>query len=371
MIENERNKKLSNEAFDKMKEEEKQNLNRKLAKLSPNITELNLIAVELKRYLKFSVHLTYFFVDFQDINNYHQKKKYRIKIKVENKELGYTYFWDLDKFANRYYMIKELLEQYFEDNNSIANLERHDDPFFDYPKHICHGQGFLKMLSIAYLLDNPIDLTIVGDSGQVGMLFVNLIPVDKFGNEIEEDDEIFDEFVDDPTQLIGNRLDFIVTIGKANFTHENLIEPYVSYQLKEQDEDTGALSMKTYMTEKGNSNASSFDFEYRKQHTIYNVDKNWLEYLLHKNLCFEIHAAPQITKKEVVIVPTKPKRSNIVDPVPKKNIVTPRMSKEKTVKEINLMNQRIRENIKKKKIEMDSISNKKKGSKKDKDCRVF
>ena len=297
LIEKERNKTISNEAFKKMKEEEKKVLNRKLAKLSPNITELNLTAKELKRNIHFSVHLTYFFIDFHNISNYHQKKKYRIKIKVDNRELGYSYYWDLEKFANRYFMIKELLEKYFEDNESIKDLAENEDPFFDYPKHICYGQGFLKLLSIAYLLDNPIDLTIVGDTGQVGMLGVNLVPVDPNGKEIEEDDERFDEFVDDPTQLLGARLDFKVIAAMAEFTREDLIEPVVSYQLMVQDEVTGKLKMETFKSEKGQSNQASMDFKYEKQHTFHNVTQECLEYLLQNNLCFEIHAAPQIDKR--------------------------------------------------------------------------
>ena len=301
LIEKERNKAISTEAFNKMKEEEKKVLNRKLAKLSPNITELNLIANELKRHIHFSVHLTYFFVDYHNLSNYHHKKKYRIKIRVENKELGYTYFWDLEKFANRYFMIKELLEQYFEDNNCIFNLDPNQDPFFDHPQHICYGQGFLKMLSIAYLLDNPIDLTIVGDTGQVGMLDVNLIPVDPDGQEIEEDDERFDEFVDDPTQLLGNRLDFKVKIGKAEFTREDLIEPYVSYQLMVQDKHTGKLKMEKFKTEKGGDNQASLNFEYSNQHTFHKVTQECLEYLLHNNLCFEIHATSKIDKRKMSV----------------------------------------------------------------------
>ena len=297
LLEQQRDKKISNEAFNKMKEEEKKVLNRKLAKISPNITELNLIAKELKRHIHFSVHLNYFFVDFHDVSNYQNQKKYRITIKVENNELGYTYFWDMEKYANRYFMIKELLEKHFEDPSSIQELKEEEDPFFDYAQHHCYGQGFLKLLSIAYLLDNPIDLTIVGDSGQVGMLSVNLIPVNRDGEEIEEDDELFDEFVDDPTQLLGSRLDFKVVIATAEFTREDLVEPYVSYQLKVQDEETGELRTETFTSEKGSDNAASMDFKYSKQHTYSKVTQDVLEYLLQNNLCFEVYAAPKINKR--------------------------------------------------------------------------
>ena len=43
------------------------------------------------------------------------------------------YLWDLHKFANRYYIIKEMLEKYFE-TNQIPKTEKEDDPFWDPPE---------------------------------------------------------------------------------------------------------------------------------------------------------------------------------------------------------------------------------------------
>ena len=366
LIDNERNKKLSGEAFKKMKEEDKKALNRKLAKLSPNITELNLIASELRRDIIFSPHLTYFFVDLQDLTHYQRKKKYRIKIKVDNKELGYTYFWDLEKFQNRYFMIKELLEKHFEDSQATGSLTNEEDPFFDYPQHISVGQGILKLMSLAYLLDNPIDLTIVGDAGQMGILFVNLIPVDKEGKQIEEDDEMFEDFVDDPTELMGHELNFIVHIGKAQFSKNDLIEPRVSYTLMVQDEKTGQLKEETFVSENGPSRTATFDYEHRRHHCFPNVTEQVLEYLLHTNLNFQVHAAPDIKKPKPVV--KKKKTPKPVKKIPVKKQVS------KTTQEIDAMNRRIRENIKKKKME--EQSGKKKGKKgkdgkRKSDCAIF
>lgn len=41
-------------------------------------------------------------------------KKRSIMIKVINREVGYTYWWDVEKLSNRYYIIKDSSEQYFE-----------------------------------------------------------------------------------------------------------------------------------------------------------------------------------------------------------------------------------------------------------------
>ena len=35
------------------------------------------------------------------------------------------------------------------------------------------------MMSLGYMLDNPSDLTIVGEKGSIGQLKVNLIPTDE------------------------------------------------------------------------------------------------------------------------------------------------------------------------------------------------
>ena len=58
--------------------------------------EINLIAKELKRNINFSHFLDYFYVDIENLNSYEkEKKKFRITIFVDNKELGYHYYWNL------------------------------------------------------------------------------------------------------------------------------------------------------------------------------------------------------------------------------------------------------------------------------------
>ena len=151
-----------------------------------------------------------------NINNYEKHhKKYRIKIKVENHELGYCYYWDLNKFSTRYFLIKELLDEYHI-TNKIPNVSQDKDPFWDPPEHLRVGEGYLKLMSLAYLMDNPNELVIVGDEGEAGLLEVDIIPANENGEPLEEDDPIFDEFIDDPNDLLGKRVDFLVKIGLVN-----------------------------------------------------------------------------------------------------------------------------------------------------------
>ncbi len=56
---------------------------------------------------------------------------------------------------------------------------------------------------------------IVGDEGKSGELEVSLTPCDVKGVDIDEENEIFNDFVDDPNELIGKELFFKIKIGKG------------------------------------------------------------------------------------------------------------------------------------------------------------
>jgi kinesin family protein 13 len=79
---------------------------------------------------------------------------------VDNRETGYTYFWDIEKFGYRYYLIKDLWEKFLE-TGEVPTATREEDPFWDAPEHIQIGNGFLTMLSLAYMLDQHSDLALV------------------------------------------------------------------------------------------------------------------------------------------------------------------------------------------------------------------
>lgn len=60
------------------------------------------------------------------------------------------------------------------------------------------------------MIDNPIQIVLIGTNFMNhGKLHVNLLPVDQNG-VYDEDDE--DMFIDEPEELLGRRLDFVVDI---------------------------------------------------------------------------------------------------------------------------------------------------------------
>ena len=224
------------EYIQNFKERDKKKLEDKLYKINPKVIELNLISQELNRNISFKLHINFCYIDVEDLTSLEEKKKMRTKIEVQNHELGYSYFWDIETFNLKYYLIRELLDQYYL-NGEIPQLKPEEDPFYEKEEQQVLGEGFLKLMSLAYLVDNPNELVIVGDKGQVASLAVNLIPVDEDLQVLDEDHEIFDEFIDDPTELFGKKINFLVTIGKIELKNIDVSQFSVHFSLLLQDEN--------------------------------------------------------------------------------------------------------------------------------------
>ena len=91
------------------------------------------------------------------------------------------------------------------------------------------GQGYLKLLSLAYLIDNPTEIPLVGDNGQVGTLAVNVVPANERGESLEENST--EDDIEDPRELIGRRLDFLIKIDFAVLPEHLAKDTYVEYEL--------------------------------------------------------------------------------------------------------------------------------------------
>jgi len=81
--------------------------------------------------------------------------KVEVMVRVDNKEAGYFYEWQLDKFDNRLQMIRDLLEEYFE-VGELPELNESNDPFWDPPEAVLIGQAYIKYEALAYVMDSDI-----------------------------------------------------------------------------------------------------------------------------------------------------------------------------------------------------------------------
>ena len=90
------------------------------------------------------------------------------------------------------------------------NMDLLQDPFADNPEPILLGQCIYSMEGLAYLMDNPKDLPIIGtNSLVVGRMHLNLVPCTQDGDEDLDEDQLSEE----PDDLIHQSLDFKVKIS--------------------------------------------------------------------------------------------------------------------------------------------------------------
>lgn len=204
---------------------------KELNRLIPMVNEANLAAEELERNIKFSTKLQ------KRLDPFGQQTSGRtdILIKVENKEEEYQYEWAIEKFENRLYMIRDVLEEYFEEDE-LPNLDKDEDPFWDPPNPILIGQSFLQFEPLSLMFENHLEaaiLSIDGHAGKQGKITVGYAPCTVNG---ETEEELIPErlLVDKAEELIGQTdMYFKVYIRSAVDLPKNLCcNPFVTYQFK-------------------------------------------------------------------------------------------------------------------------------------------
>lgn len=221
-------------------EAEYERIEKQLNQLLPQVNEANLASAELKRKIFFSTKMVRRIDPFLKDGEFSHSKTDLVII-VDNQEDNYFYEWTVDKFQNRLFMIRELLEEYFEDNE-LPQLDKNVDPFWDPPNPILIGQSFLQLQPLSLTVENSLDaaiLSIDGHGGKQGVLSISYEPCNAEGNT--DEDFIPEEFlVEDSKDLLGlQNLYFKVNIDKAVGLPEKLsYQPFVTYQFKFDEEKT-------------------------------------------------------------------------------------------------------------------------------------
>ncbi len=109
--ERERQEKIrKEEEMIKLRQAENSALEADLERILPLVREANMIAAEFSRDIRFNSQLTSTMPDFGDI----KAEKRIFQIKVDNREDGYFYVWDPEKFVNRVEMMRAMFNEYVE-----------------------------------------------------------------------------------------------------------------------------------------------------------------------------------------------------------------------------------------------------------------
>lgn len=155
-----------------------------------------------------------------------------ILIKVDNGEDNYYYQWDTDKFQNRLELMRDHLNQYFEDQTIPDYSDKDKDPFWDPPEPLLVGTSYLSLKNLGYMLNNDLEAKILsseGVQGTRGNLKLEYWPTAPDGVGEPDDDMLCDE----PSELVGKEIFFRVEIQSASGLPADLCKNvFVTYQFK-------------------------------------------------------------------------------------------------------------------------------------------
>lgn len=284
------------------KKKEHQRLDETLNTLLPMVKEANISAEELKRKYEFEPTIVHEIDDKPGQSPLEELKNSRskVKVKVTNKEDGYHYMWDPEKFSDRLYMIRDVMNEYFE-SGKMPKLERDEDPFWDPEEAVLIGRSYLYLKSLGYMLDNVTDCKIMNTNyqGECGTLNCGVIPTDVSGQADECPEELI---VDEPHELIGKSIDLNIVVKSAANLPEHLCKDvYVKY--------TWYLDNQSYQTDPINQTNKNPSFVHKNHITIDCVTEDLLKYFEHDALCFKIYGTPLNAKirKQITMAEEKKK----------------------------------------------------------------
>ena len=158
---------LAKEARAKKRQDFRRILLRKVEGFASMILEANVIAEELNRKIKLELNLSpEFLVEAEDIANC-------LRIKVENVEDKTIYFWNMEKFNDRYYLIKDLLNKI--ENEETFQFTEENDPFWDPIGAVDIARGYLPLKHLAFLFELKSQVKFYAEVEIIGQISVKNI----------------------------------------------------------------------------------------------------------------------------------------------------------------------------------------------------
>ena len=277
-------------------------LENNLTNILKKISKLNIIINELKRNITLDVVLQKNILE--ELEEIYNPKN--ILIRVENNEEGTVYYWSTETFHNRYDLMKELFNQFNDEELDIQNLTREDDPLWDEAKPVLLGYAFYLLEPVSYLMSNESQISIVSPNDEVvGKIEVDVIPHDEYGNEFEEVPET-------PTELIGQTLLYKVVIKSIKGLSKSLsYDLHVEYDcfydhttkktkvfnIFNDNEDNNSTNADTNRNNLSEDDKVDININESFEHKIDYLTKEDIDYLIKNKLCFRIYSSERIEKK--------------------------------------------------------------------------
>ena len=217
------------------------------------------------------------------------EKTPNIIIHVENYEEGTVYYWTQETFHNRFDLMSDLFERFYDNELELSTIIKEDDPLWDEPTYSLLGYTFYKLEPVVYLMSNPFSMSIISPNGTVmGQLDVDIILHDENDNE-------YDEVPESPSELIGQSLCFkVCIIGVKNLPQNFCRNLKVEYQTFY---DRQINYTKLY--NENDSNLTEFKIGEEIEHKIDYLTKEDVDFLEKEKLCFKVYAFEDVEKKGI------------------------------------------------------------------------
>ncbi len=153
--------------YNRQEEEKKQNerFRAQIKEVERKIIEANQCAQFMHKNIKFSYQLVSVMPDTFRLDSTpgefsSSAPRQEIQIKVHNGDTNSIIEWSLKTFQDKLEEIKDMMNQY-QEGGTLAKDDPHD-PFKMTQEPIQLGQAYYRLEGLAYLMDNPATISIVG-----------------------------------------------------------------------------------------------------------------------------------------------------------------------------------------------------------------
>ncbi|XP_035212141.1 kinesin-like protein KIF28P [Stegodyphus dumicola] len=236
-------------------------LNKDLLEVLPGVEEANAISEELDKKVKFEIML----LSPQWLGK--TSGRTEVYVKMRNLETGVEFEWPKDKFLNRMYVMKEMYQNY--ESGEEWDVEEDRDPFIeDLDAEVRIGSVQVFLQPLAYMVELKEQLEIVDYKGaEVGIMNIEVVPCTAQGKEYTEHDDMF---VDNPNELIGKDLHFMVKLLGCRGLPSRFNDIRCKYKVYLDTEDN---------TTEVISDTSNPDFNHKRLFSFKRVTQSLVEYL--------------------------------------------------------------------------------------------
>jgi len=201
----------------------------------------------------------------------------QVKVKMTDLTKDSEWIWDKEKFINRKFIMQEQYQTFLEEEH-IPDVGRENDPFWEPDdSEVAIGSVHVYLTSLAYLIEVEESLAITDYKGNsCGHLAVHLVPCSAKGQLLDDDD-----FVEDPSELIGQSLHFKMGIQYARGLPSKFSkgETFCKYKVYMDESFSTTSSIKSTINP---------EYKHEKLFSFPSVTKQLVEYLSSTPLVVDV-----------------------------------------------------------------------------------